>query len=49
MQAGGLAVTLSITRHLLKYTDYLFGVEDSRREVPDRRTLENCVCSGTEM
>lgn len=43
MQAGGLAVTLSITKHLLKYNDNLFGVEDSRREAPGRRTLENCV------
>lgn len=49
MQGSGLLVIVSITRHFKKYSDYLFGVEDSRREVAGRRTFKKCMFSGEEM
>lgn len=47
MQSGGLSVIISITRHLLKYIDYLFRVEESQgEEAQGKSTFKKCVCCG---
>lgn len=45
MQVGGLLVIMSLTRNLLKYVDYLFGVEENTGEV-EGRAFKKCVCVG---